>query len=121
MTTATANKLSAIQKAQKHYQVRLNGELKKHTVEEWDLDVYYRDITTLKQEAKIVELAQQNKTVEALVEAIIAKALDKEGKPLFTSYDKVTLMNEADPNVVLSLSRILNGGDLPSVDDISKN
>ncbi len=117
----TNAKLSAIQKAQKHFQNRLGGELKKHHVAEWDLDVYFRDITTLKQEAKIVELAQQNKTVEALVEAIIAKALDSEGKPLFSQYDKVTLMNECDPNVVLSLSRVLNGGDLPSVGELEKN
>jgi hypothetical protein len=117
----TTEKLSAIQKAQKHFQVRLGGELKKHHVTDWDLDVYFRDITTLKQEAKIVELAQQNKTVEALVEAIIAKALDKEGKPLFTQFDKPALMNECDPNVVLGLSRVLNGGDLPTVGDLEKN
>lgn len=117
----TEQKLSAIQKATKHFQTRLGSELKHHRVEEWDLDVYFRDITTLKQEAKIVELAQQNKTVEALVEAIITKALDKEGKPLFTQFDKPALMNEADPNVVLALSRILNGGDLPPVSDIEKN
>lgn len=117
----TTEKLSAIQKATKHFQTRIGGDMKKYHVAEWELDVYFRDITTLKQEAKIVELAQQNKTVEALVETIIAKALDKEGKPLFTQFDKPALMNEADPNVVLALSRVLNGGELPTVDDIEKN
>lgn len=114
-------KLSPIERAQKHFQKKLSNEMKKHYVEEWDLDVYFRDLSTLRQEAKIVELAQQNKTVEALVETIIAKALDKDGKPLFSQYDKVTLMNEADPNVVLGLSKVLNGGDLPEISDLEKN
>lgn len=117
----TKANLSAIEKATKHFQSRLGNEMKKHHVAEWELDVYFRDLTTLKQEAKIVELAQQNKTVEALVETIIAKALDADGKPLFTQFDKPALMNEADPSVVLALSRVLNGGELPSVAEIEKN
>lgn len=114
-------KKSAIEMVTKHFQGKIAGELKKHHVPEWGMDVYYRSTTTLKQEARIVELSTQGKTVEALVEAIISKALDEEGKPLFTAYDKAALMNEADPTVVLSLSRVLNGSDLPSVEDAEKN
>lgn len=119
--TEEKKKVSAISKVQKHFQSKIAGEMKKTVVEEWDLEVYYRTTTSLKQEAKIVELSTQGKTVEALVEGIIAKALDEAGKPLFTQYDKAALMNEADPAVILNLSRILNGSDLPTVEDAEKN
>jgi hypothetical protein len=117
----TNPKLSPIQKIQNHFQSKISGGLNKTHVEEWGLDIFYREITTLKQESQIVELSTQGKTVEALVQSIINKALDENGKPLFASGDKAALMNEADPSVVLNLSRILNGGELPKVEDIEKN
>ena len=117
----TDKKLSAIQKAQQHYQSKLTGDLKHYRCEEWELDVYYRDITTLKQEAKIVEYAQQNKSIEALVETIIQKSLDKDGKPLFNQFDKPALMNEADPVVVMHIARVLNNVVVPTLDEVEKN
>jgi Cdc6-like AAA superfamily ATPase len=114
-------KLSAIEKAQKHFQTKLTTELKHLHVKEWELDIYYRDIHTLRTESKIVELAQAGKSVEALVQTILSKALDKEGKLLFTQYDKDALLNDADPAVVLNISRVLSGGDLPQVSEIEKN
>jgi plasmid stability protein len=117
----TTSNLSAIQKAQGHFRTKLSNQMKKYHVEEWDLDVYYRELSSLRIESKIVELAQQGKSVEALVQTIISKALDAEGKPLFTQYDKDTLMNECDPAVVLKLSRVLSGAELPSVEDVEKN
>lgn len=114
-------KQSAIELVKRHFQSKLGGTLSKHHVEGWGLDVYYRPVTTLKQEAKIVELSSQGKSVEALVESIIQKALGEDGKPLFTMGDKASLMNEADPTIVLNLARVLNGSDLPSVEEAEKN
>lgn len=119
--TEKTDKLSAIQRAQKHFQNKLAGELKSHYVEEWDMTVYYRQLSNLKQEAKIVELASAGKSVEALVQTVLDKSLDKDGKPLFQQADRAALMNEADPAVVLKLSRILNGSDLPDTGEIEKN
>lgn len=116
-----STKTSAIQRAQAHFQSRLSSALKMHYVEEWQLEVFYRDITTLKQESQVIELAQSGKSVEALVATIINKALDKDGKPLFQPSDKAALLNEADPTIVLSLSKVLNGGDLPPVEELEKN
>jgi hypothetical protein len=114
-------KLSPIQQAQKHFQSKLSGELKKYTCEEWGMDIYYREIHSLRTESKIVELAQAGKSVEALVQTVLSKALDAEGKPLFSQYDKDALMNDSDPTVVLKISRVLSGGDLPEVSEIEKN
>jgi hypothetical protein len=119
--TQPKKKGSAIELVKKQFQAKIAGKLNQYTVEEWGIDVYYRSITTLKQEAKIVELSTQGKNVEALVEAVIIKALDEDGKPLFSQYDKASLMNEADPAVILKLSRVLNGGDLPSVEEVEGN
>lgn len=114
-------KLSAIDKATKHFQSQLTKELEKFHCEEWGLDIFYTKIHSLKTESKIVELAQAGKSVEALVQTVISKALDSNGKPLFTQYDKDALMNECDPAVVLKISRVLSGGDLPEVSEIEKN
>lgn len=119
--TEEAKKKSPIDIIKGHFQGQISGQLKKHTVEEWGLDIYYRGISTLKQEARIVELSTQGKSVEALVETIIQKSLDETGKPLFVAYDKATLMNEADPKVILELARVLNGADLPTVEEAEKN
>ena len=114
-------KKPAIELVKKHFQSQLSGKLNHFHVEEWGLDIYYRPITTLKMESKIVELSSQGKSVEALVESIIQKALDEGGKALFSPYDKSVLMNEADPAVVLKIAKVLNGGELPTVDDAEKN
>jgi len=117
----SSKNLSPIQRVQNHFQSKLAGGLKKTHVEEWGMDVYYRTTTTLKQEAQIVELSTQGKSVEALVVAVINKSLDEHGKPLFVAADKPALMNEADPAVILNLARILNGGELPTVEELEKN
>lgn len=118
MTEAKKNPIDQITK---HFRAKLSGNLSKYHVEDWGMDVYYRPVTTLRQEAKIVELSSQGKTVEALVETVIQKSLDAEGKALFKPLDKTVLMNEADPKVVLDLARVLNGGDLPEVEEVEKN
>lgn len=122
MTEATqATKKRPIDAVTKHFRGKLAEGLEVYHVEAWNLDVYYRKINTLKQESRIVELSTQGKSVEALVETIIIKALDSEGNALFTNHDKTVLMNEADPAVILELSRALNRSDLPQVEDIEKN
>jgi len=121
MTEETKKKASAIDRVTKHFQGKIAGALNKVYVEEWDMDVYFRTTSTLKQESKIVELSSQGKTIEALVETIITKSMDENGKPLFSIHDKAALLNEADPTVVLKLSRALNGGDIETVEEAEKN
>lgn len=112
---------SVIQKATSHYQNQIAGEMRSFEVPEWETTIYYRPLSTLKQEAEVVELTKQGKSVEALVVSIIAKARDAEGKLLFSKHDKHALMNEVDPNVILRVANQINGGDLPSIEDIEKN
>lgn len=97
-----------LKNAQEHFKSKLAGGLNKMTVPEWKTDIYYKPAYAFAVESKIIELQQQGKTVEALVESVISKALDPEGKPMFNRMDRLTLMNEVDPSVLLRIATVLN-------------
>lgn len=79
------------------------------TVKEWGgVNIYYKPATSFHQEAKIVELQAQGKTVEALVQTLITRALDENGKPIFNLADKPELMRAVDPNVILRIITEIN-------------
>ena len=99
---------NVLSKATKHFKQQLNGELQKISVQEWETDVYYRSVSSFATEGKIVELQQQGKTVEALVESLIAKALTPAGKPMFTRMDKTTLLTQVDPKIIMRICTVLN-------------
>lgn len=100
--------MSILENVKSHYKSKLSGELQKMSVPEWKTDIFFKQAHPFAVESKIIELQQAGKTVEALVESVILKALDPEGKPLFNKFDKVTLMNEADPNVLMRIAAVLN-------------
>jgi hypothetical protein len=95
-------------KATQHFKSQLNGDLEKIIVPEWETDVYYRKVSSFATESKIIELQQAGKTVEALVESLIAKALTPDGKPMFSRMDKTDLMTSVDPKVILKVCTELN-------------
>ena len=83
----------------------LQGPIK---VPEWDADIYYKSASNFAQEAQIVELTQQNKTVEALVMTLILRALDAEGKPMFNKANKAEFMRSVDPQIILRIINDMN-------------
>ena len=100
--------MSVLENAKTHFKSKLNGELNKMSVPEWKTDIYYRGSYPFAAESKIIELQTQGKTVEALVESILVKALDPDGKPLFNKFDKNALMHEVDPQVLIRVATELN-------------
>lgn len=100
--------MSVLENAKTHFKGKLSGELKKLPVPEWKTDIFYKEAHPFAVESKIIELQQQGKTVEALVESIILKAKDIEGKPMFNKFDKNTLMHEVDPSVLMRIAAVLN-------------
>lgn len=97
-----------LDKATAHFRAKISGELKKITVPEWETDIYFKTSTTLKEQAKIIELAQKNSTVEALVETLIIKARQIDGSKMFSSLDKSVFMNEVDPDVLIRVVGEIN-------------
>jgi hypothetical protein len=113
--------MSVLQNATKHFADQLTGELKSVTVPEWQTDVYYKPINSFAIESKIIELTQKGKITEALIETLILKALDANGKPMFNKFDKVTLMNEVDPAVITRVVGQINATDSVDFTAVEKN
>ena len=114
--------MSVIENARSHFKSKLNGELKKVKIDEWKTDIYYKGAYSFAVESKILELQQQGKIVEALVESIIQKCLTPEGKKMFQSGDKWTLMNEVDPSIITRIASVINSATLDvQQGDVEKN
>ena len=100
--------MSVIENAKEHFKSKLDGSLQKISIQEWKTDVYYKPAYSFAVESKILELQQKGKVVEALVESIIQKALTPDGKRMFQSGDKWSLMNEVDPSVITKIASAIN-------------
>ena len=109
------------QKALAHFKAKIAGNLFKYHVDEWDCDIYYRATANMATEAKIMNLTQTGKTADALVESIVLKSLDENGERLFKDVDRIELMNQADPNVIIKVASVLNNANFESIGDIEKN
>ena len=97
-----------LDKATAHFRNRIGGEMKKITVPEWECDIYFKSSTNLREQSKLIELSQQGKTVEALVENLIMKARNEDGTKMFAMPDKITLMNEVDPSTIIRIVGEMN-------------
>jgi|TARA_R100000030_G_scaffold52592_2_gene39562 hypothetical protein len=107
--------------ARKHFNETVVGELKEMEVPEWDCKIYYRGGTSFAQEAKVIELQNNGKSAEALVQVLINRSLDKDGKRIFNDMQKAELMNSVDPATILKIVTEINGNKTPSVDDALGN
>lgn len=111
-----------LEKATAHFRNQISGEMLSIDVPEWETKIYYKSVNTLKEEGKILELTQQGKTIEALVESLIIKARNSDGTKMFSMVDKPVLLNEVDPKVLVRVvSEINSAGELPSVEAAEKN
>jgi hypothetical protein len=95
--------------AKSHFKELLSAGLRGPIhVPEWDANIYYKPATSFNQESKIIELTSQGKQVEALVTALIMRALDADAKPLFNKADQPDLMRAVDPNVIMRVMAEMN-------------
>jgi hypothetical protein len=97
-----------LEKATAHFRNQIGGEMQTIAVPEWDCKIYFKTATSLKEEGKILELSQQGKSVEALVESLITRARNEDGTRMFGVADKVTFMNEVDPKVLIRIVGEMN-------------
>jgi hypothetical protein len=95
--------------ATSHFRNKISADMKFVVVPEWDNQkIFFKNAITLKEQSKLIELASQGKQVEALVESLIVKARNEDGTKMFSIVDKVTLMNEVDPNVIIRVVGEIN-------------
>ena len=112
---------AVIQKATQHFRSKLDGSLEKFSVPEWETDVYFYPTTPLKDESSILKFQQEGKTVEALVQTLIVKCRNADGSRMFAPADRVTLLNEVDPRVIIRIASLLNGIDNETLEEVEKN
>jgi hypothetical protein len=113
---------SVLDKATSHFRSRISGEMRKVHVPEWECDIYFKPTMTLKEQGKLVELASQGKQVEALVESLIVKARNQDGTKMFNIADKMVLLNEVDPAVIIRVVGEINeANDEQDMEKVEKN
>jgi hypothetical protein len=105
-----------LDKAKAHFREVMSGDLHSFYIDEWDTTFYYKKGSNFKQEAKIIELQNQGKTAEALIQMIVNRCLDAEGKRVFTEASKTELMNSVDPEVIVKIVGALSNIDEDTVD-----
>jgi hypothetical protein len=97
-----------LDKATAHFRNQISGEMQVVDAPEWETKIYYKSAVSLKEEGKILELSQQGKTVEALVESLIVRARNEDGTKMFNFADKAALLNEVDPKVLIRIVGEMN-------------
>ncbi len=100
--------MSVLQNAQAHYKAQLAGGLLSVEVPEWDTTVYFKPAATFAQQSKIIELTQKGELVEAMVETLMQRALTEDGKKMFKFADRVVLLNEVDPEIIIAVVTAIN-------------
>jgi hypothetical protein len=110
-----------LEKATAHFRNQISGEMRSMTVPEWDCKLYYKTTTSLREQGKILELSQQGKSVEALVESLIIRARNEDGTKMFVPADKAALLNEVDPKVLIRIVGEINDVEEPTMEEVEKN
>jgi hypothetical protein len=112
-----------LENATSHFREKISGEMQCIEVPEWKSKIYFKRAITLKDQSKLIELASQGKTVEALVESLIIKARNEDGSKMFSMVDKITFMNEIDPQIIIRVVGEINAvsDSLSNADEVEKN
>jgi hypothetical protein len=101
--------MSVLQKAKKHFHSLNSGELNSIDVPEWETKVYWKmGGLNFAQQSKVIELTNAGKTAEALVEMLILRAIDADGKKMFKQVEKNEIMREVDPDIILKVVTAMN-------------
>jgi len=103
-----SDKFNIMDNATQHFKEQLSGGLLSIEVPEWGATIWFKPAFTFAQQEKIIQLSNEGKMVEAMIETLIVRSLDKDGKRLFTHASKTRLMNEVDPNIIIRVVGEMN-------------
>lgn len=105
--------------AKEHFKSRFDGALAVYHVDEWDTDIYYRSVISGKKQAEIMKKIDAGNTVEAVCMALIVRALDEDGKPIWRPAELAELMRSYDTTIIGRIVENIAEDD-PSIDDLKK-
>ena len=105
--------MNAKEKVLAHFRQKLANGLGCVEVPEWGepdtpLKIYFKSATNPRTQERLAKLFNDQKPVEASLEALIIRALDENGEPLFKMSDKTELMNEMDVDVLVKVVGEIN-------------
>lgn len=117
--------MSILDGAKAHFRERLSGGLQCLEVPEWGSDgqpakIYYKPSLNFQQQEKILKLSDEGKKAEAIVQALIERALDEDGNRIFKQANRLELMKQVDPDIIARVVGDMSQDD-DSLDDIEKN
>lgn len=99
--------MSAVDKFADHYVKKVKSDVREIRVDELDLSVFVYPLNLAQQE-RLVELWNEGKSYEAMLETIILRARDEKGVPMFDPKDKDKLRKQADPELLVWLAKEIN-------------
>lgn len=108
-----------LEKAKSHFRERLEGGMESVEVPEWGVTIHFKP-ETLRQRAAVHKAAQTS-IADGLVEKLIQRALDADGKPLFKGVHRTELLREVDPDVVTRICMAMNRTDTLILGEIEGN
>ena len=106
--------MSILENARAHFESK---GIRQIEISEWDTTIHCTPFT-MNEKRKLLKVAK-NDDLEFLVRALIMKAHDAQGEPLFDLSDKVALMNSVDPDVITRVVTEITSSD--SVEDMEGN
>jgi len=106
-------------KAKTHWRKRIVGPMGSVEVPEWDSTIFFRP-TTLAERNAIFKYSAQD-SLESLAQTLIIRALNADGKRLWSNAKKKEMMEEWDPDVIASVVMAMNDEPETTVEDARKN
>ena len=116
-----------LESAKGHWKQNLGGDLASVDVPEWPdpsgepTTIFFKSGINFTQQEKILKLSDEGKKAEAIVESLIQRALDVEGKRMFKSADRVILMREVDPEIIGRIVAEMGQNDEHDISEMEKN
>lgn len=112
-----------LERAKAHFRDRLSEDMDSIEVSEWGekdipLVIYFKPMT-LKQQDAIFKHVRAG-SLKSLVETLIQRSLNEDGKRLYKSAHMIEFMNHVDPSVIERVVTGMAGDDLDE-GDIEKN
>ena len=88
--------MNILENAKNHFRDKLSGDLQSVEVPEWGTDgtpakLYFKPAINFQSQEKIIKLSEEGKKAEAVVQALIERALNEDGQRVSVSYTHLTL------------------------------
>ena len=118
--------MSAIEAITGHFRNQLAGGLQSIEVPEWLIEdkplvIWFKPATNPKTQETLSKLFNEKKPIEATVQALIIRACNEDGTPMFKSVNKTELMNHCDVDVLIRVVGEINNFQAVDQDVAEKN